>query len=170
MSPWLRDELLSYRASLSAVTAHTAVFPTRTGNRRTKDNVRARVTAPAGRRANELREAAGLSALPPGVTPHTLRHTFISFLLEAGASPRYVMAQVGHTDPKTTLRIYAHLLKRDRTGVGKALDELIHGGIRSDPTTKISPLQGKGQHPPIPSEAGVFGPEIGPEGTDRPHA
>jgi integrase len=130
MSPWLRDELLSYRASLSAVTAHTPVFPTRTGNRRTKDNVRARVTAPAARRANERREAAGLSALPPGVTPHTLRHTFISFLLEAAASPRYVMAQVGHPDPKTTLRIYAHLLKRDRTGVGKALDELTTEAFR----------------------------------------
>ena len=37
------------------------------------------------------------------------------------------MGQVGHADPKTTLRIYAHLLKRDRSGVAKALDELIHG-------------------------------------------
>jgi integrase len=170
MSPWLRDELLSYRASLSAVAVHTPVFPTRTGNRRTKDNVRARVTAPAARRADELREAAGLSAMPPGVTPHALRHTFISFLLEAGASPRYVMAQVGHTDPKTTLRIYAHLLKRDRTGVGKALDELIHGGIPSHPTGKIPPRQGNGQDPSIVVEAGVFGPELGPKSTARRHA
>ena len=91
----------------------------RTGKRRNKDNVRARVIAPAVRRANELREAAGGTPLPAGVTPHTLRHTFISFLLEAEASPRHVMGQVGHRDPKTTLRIYAHLLKRDRSGVGE---------------------------------------------------
>ncbi len=162
MSPWLRDELLSYRQSLGSVTGQAPVFPTRTGKRRKPDNVRARVIAPTVRRANALREATGGSSLPPGVTPHTLRHTFISFLLEAGASPRYVMGQVGHADPKTTLRIYAHLLKRDRSGVAKALDELIHGG----PTAKTSALQSNGGGPPVAGEATVFGPENGPESTD----
>jgi integrase len=170
MSPWLRDELLSYRASLRAVAPHAPVFPTKTGKRRNKDNVRARVIAPAVRRANALREAAGLSSLPPGVTPHTFRHTFISFLLEARASPRYVMAQVGHSDPKTTLRIYAHLLKRDRSGVGKALDELIHGGVPSDATAQTSALYGNGQDPSTAAEAAVFGPEIGPESINQPYA
>jgi integrase len=166
MSPWLRDELLSYRQSLGSVLAKAPVFPTRTGKRRNPDNVRARVIAPTVRRANELREATGGSPLPPGVTPHTLRHTFISFVLEAGASPRYVMGQVGHTDPKTTLRIYAHLLKRDRSGVGKALDELIHGSALSGPATTISALQGDGGSSPIAAEGAVFGPETGPESTN----
>ena len=170
MSPWLRDELLTYRQSLGAVPSTAPVFPTRTGKRRNKDNVRTRVIAPTVRRANELREAAGGSPLPPGVTPHALRHTFISFLLEAGASPRYVMGQVGHTDPKTTLRIYAHLLRRDRSGVGKALDELILGSVPSGPARTRSPLLGKGESPSIPIEATLFGPENGPESTDRPHA
>jgi Phage integrase family len=118
------------------------------------------------RHANELREETGRPPLPPSVTPHTLRHTFISFLLEAGASPRYVMGQVGHADPKTTLRIYAHLLKRDRSGVGMALDELIHGGAVADPRTKTSALQSDGGGSPIAGEASVFGPENGPESTD----
>ena len=166
MSPWLRDELLGYRQSLGSVTAKAPVFPTRTGKRRKPDNVRARVIAPTVHRANELREETGRLPLPPGVTPHTLRHTFISFLLEAGASPRYVMGQVGHADPKTTLRIYAHLLKRDRSGVGKALDELIHGSALPGPTTKTSALQSDGGGSPIAPEATVFGPENGPESTD----
>jgi integrase len=169
MSPWLRDELLSYRQSLGSVSAKAPVFPTRTGKRRNKDNVRARVLAPTVRRANASREAAGGLPLPPGVTPHALRHTFISFLLEAGASPRYVMAQVGHTDPKTTLRIYAHLLKRDRSGVGRALDELIHGSVPSG-KAEISLRQGVGERPSIPASTTVFGPESGPESPDRPYA
>ena len=51
-----------------------------------------------------------------------------------------MLARVGHTDPKTTLRIYAHLLKRDRSGVGKALDEIIHGGVPSN--TPLETLAG----------------------------
>ena len=72
------------------------------------------------------------------------------------------MGQVGHADPKTTLRIYAHLLKRDRSGVAKALYELIHGG----PTANTSALQSNGGGPPVAGEATVFGPENGPESTD----
>jgi Phage integrase family len=159
------DELLAYRQSLGSVAANAPVFPTRTGERRNKDNVRSRVIAPAVRRANELREAAGGSPLPPGVTPHALRHTFISFLLEAGASPRYVMGQVGHTDPKTTLQVYAHILKRDRTGVGRALDDLIHRSVASDTQTTIPHPQGNGRTSSIAAEAIVLGPENGPAST-----
>jgi integrase len=78
MSPWLRDELLSYRQSLGSVLAKAPVFPPRTGKRRNPDNVRARVIAPTVRRANELREATGGSPLPPGVTaPHVAPHVHL---------------------------------------------------------------------------------------------
>jgi len=77
------------------------------------------------------------------------------------------MAQVGHTDPKTTLRIYSHLLRRDRTGVGKALDELIHRGIPSVPPSNIPALPGGNANPPIAGESAAFGPELGPEGENR---
>jgi hypothetical protein len=79
------------------------------------------------------------------------RHAHVHLvLLEAGPSPRYVTGQVGHADPKTTLRIYAHLLKRDRSGVGRALDELIHGSVPSG-EAKISLRQGNGERPSIPA-------------------
>jgi integrase len=48
----------------------------------------------------------------PSVTPRTLRRTYISLMLEAGAPLHYVMSQVGHEDSKTTLEIYAHVQKR----------------------------------------------------------
>jgi integrase len=42
-----------------------------------------------------------------GVTNHTLRRTFDSLLYEAGASPAYVMAQMGHTSSPLALEVYA---------------------------------------------------------------
>ena len=67
------------------------------------------------------------AGLPPlgRLTPHTLRYTFISLLLANGAELPYVMAQVGHADESTTLRIYAKVLRRDRRHVGQAVDEMI---------------------------------------------
>ena len=41
----------------------------------------------------------------------------------------YVMAQVGHADESTTLRIYAKVLRRDRRHVGKAIDKMVGGSV-----------------------------------------
>jgi integrase len=57
------------------------------------------------------------------VTPHSLRRTFISLLLAAGADVPYVMAQAGHTDPKMTLGLYAQVIA-SKTDHGAALDAL----------------------------------------------
>jgi integrase len=59
-----------------------------------------------------------------GVTPHSLRRTFISLLLATGADVTYVMAQAGHHDPKTTLGIYAQVIA-STADHGAALDELV---------------------------------------------
>ncbi len=111
--PILRDEL----ATLKAVSPHTdpedPVFPTSTGNRRDKDNLRNRVLAPVLSRADELLQEHGHPPLPAGVTPHKLRHTFASVLVACGEDPAFLMAQLGHTDPKFTLRVYTHLMRRE---------------------------------------------------------
>jgi hypothetical protein len=41
-------------------------------------------------------------------TPHDLRHSWASHMLAAGADLAYVSSQLGHSNPATTLRIYAH--------------------------------------------------------------
>jgi len=44
---------------------------------------------------------AGITA---NVTPHSLRHTFITFPLPGGASLHKVQYAAGHADPRTTER------------------------------------------------------------------
>jgi integrase len=119
------DALASWRAERDPKSLDELVFPTALGTPRNKDNVRKHVLAPVIKRATELRTKRG--ALPfPAITPHALRRTYISLMLEAGAPVHYVMGQVGHEDSKTTLEIYAQVQKRlSRKSVQKAFDALL---------------------------------------------
>lgn len=108
--PVLRDVLAEHKA------AHRGglddpLFPTATGAHRDKNNIRKRVLQPVIKRADELLAERGEHPLPLGVTPHRLRHTFASILVALGRDPSYVMAQLGHTDPAFTLRVYAHAMR-----------------------------------------------------------
>ncbi len=138
ITPWLRDELGTYRAALDGdVSPRAPLFPTRTGKRRTRHNLLQRVVRPVLRRANEIREGQGRGPLPQ-ITNHTFRRTYISLLFAAGAEPPYVMSQVGHEDAKTTLNIYAQVLRRrDRSKVSSAFDKLVADAIPSVATDTL---------------------------------
>jgi integrase len=119
------EELLAWRASRPSSAADEFVFATESGRPRDKDNVRERVLRPATRRTNELRARRGLPGLPP-VSPHALRRTYISLMIEAGAPLPYVMRQVGHEDSRTTLEVYAQVQQRlSRENVHRAFDDLL---------------------------------------------
>jgi integrase len=126
MLPILRDVLASYKAQVFRSGPDDLVFPTRTGGRRDKDNLRNKVLAKVFERASELLEQRGRVPLPKGLTTHKLRHTFASVLVAYGEDPTSVMHQLGHTDPAFTLRVYSHLMSRE-PGERAKLKGLVNG-------------------------------------------
>ena len=88
---WLRVR------ALIAPPAEKALF---VGNRGKRLNRRQ-----AARILDEIRKSAGL---PQHLSPHTLRHTFATHMLENGADMRSVQELLGHASLSTTQR-YTHI-------------------------------------------------------------
>ena len=95
---------------------------------------------------NALRRELGLA----DVRIHDLRHTFASFLVNAGHSLYEAQKMLGHGDPRTTIR-YAHLGQASLL----AAAETVSGVLLSPktPTTQASSFQ---QQRELPAEEGIL--------------
>jgi integrase len=114
VSPMLLDGLKLHRASSRFDQPHDFVFGTIRGTRRNRSNIARQILRPAIERANV--ELAMVDRSPiEGVTNHSLRRTFCALLYEAGATPAYVRAQMGHTDASLALEIYSKVMERRPT-------------------------------------------------------
>jgi site-specific recombinase XerD len=70
-----------------------------------------------------LRLASAQAGLPKGVTPHTLRHSYATHLLEEGVSLRQIASYLGHSSLDTTV-IYTHLTAISEDRALKAIEGL----------------------------------------------
>jgi hypothetical protein len=138
LSPALREALTIARADRDPEPS-AYVIATSTGRKHNPSNLRRDVLVPAVKAANVSSKANGLAPIGR-VTFHSLRRSYASLRCACGDDVRYTADQLGHEDPRFTLRVYAQATKRRDRLTGphlKAYDRALEWALMgtSEPLT-----------------------------------
>lgn len=71
-----------------------------------------------------LRQSCRMAKIKKTVTPHTLRHSYATHMLENGVDIRYIQELLGHAKPETTM-IYTHVAQKDLMKIKNPLDAMV---------------------------------------------
>lgn len=71
-----------------------------------------------------MRRSVAAADLNSQATPHCLRHSFATHLLEQGVDQRNIQALLGHRDPKST-EVYLHISNKTLMGIRSPFDRKI---------------------------------------------
>lgn len=78
-----------------------------------------------------LKKSCKKASIHRAVTPHTLRHSYATHLLENGVDIRYIQSLLGHSRPETTM-IYTHVKRKDLIQIQNPLDVALQKVASSD--------------------------------------
>lgn len=101
--PLLHNYMTTYEPNLYFVEGHK-------GNRYSPESIR-----------KFLKTSCKRAGIYKRVTPHTLRHSYATHLLENGIDLRYIQELLGHAKPETTM-IYTHVAQKDLLAIKSPLD------------------------------------------------
>ncbi|HLV40364.1 tyrosine-type recombinase/integrase [Xanthomarina sp.] len=73
---------------------------------------------------NFIKQSCRLAGISKPVTPHTLRHSYATHMLENGIDLRYIQELLGHVKPETTM-IYTHVAQKSLMQIRNPLDVIV---------------------------------------------
>lgn len=82
-----------------------------------------------------LKISCRLAGIKKMVTPHTLRHSYATHMLENGIDLRYIQELLGHSKPETTM-IYTHVSRKDILRIESPLDVTVKEMLHNDKKRK----------------------------------